>query len=83
MRDYLYVKASQPEPFSWLYTSISVFTIYNLSDNSFLISPQFGYKPFTNSEILLWPTLFFGDESSEHGSKQIEKRVEIWLRFFF
>ncbi len=83
MRDYLYVKLSRPEPFSWLYTSVSVFTIYNLVDNSFLLSPQFGYKPFTNSEILLWPTLFFGGDDTEYGAKQFQHRVEVWLRFFF
>jgi hypothetical protein len=83
MRDYLYLKASQPEPFSWLYTSVSIFTIYNLADNSFLLSPQFGYKPFTNFEILLWPTFFLGDEITEYGGKQFQTRFEIWLRFFF
>ncbi len=83
MRDYLYVKASHPEPFSWLYSSIGAFTIYNLNDNSFTVSAQLGYKPFTNFEFLLWPTLFFGNESSEYGSKQFEGKVEAWLRFFF
>jgi hypothetical protein len=83
MQDYLYFKASLPEPFELLYSSISVFTIYNVNDNSFLLSPQIGYKPFTNSEILLWPSFFFGDSDSEYGSKQIQNKVEMWLRFYF
>ncbi len=83
MRDYLYIKVSQPEPFSWLYSSIGAFTIYNLNDNSFTLSAQLGYKPFTNFEFLLWPTLFWGDGNSEYGSKQFETKVETWLRFFF
>lgn len=83
MRDYLYIKVSQPEPFSWLYSSIGAFTIYNLNDNSFTLSAQLGYKPFTNFEFLLWPTLFWGDDNSEYGSKQFETKVETWLRFFF
>jgi hypothetical protein len=83
MQDYLYVKLIQPEPFSWLYSSISVFTIYNLADNSFLVSPQLSYKPYTNFEVILWPFLFFGNDDSEYGSKQFEKKVEIWLRFYF
>lgn len=83
MQDYLYFKASLPEPFEWLYSSISVFTIYNVNDNSFLLSPQIGYKPFTNSEILLWPFFFFGDSDSEYGSKQIQNKVEMWFRFYF
>ena len=83
MRDYLYFKASLPEPFEWLYSSVSVFTIYNVNDNSFMLSPQITYKPFTNSEILLWPSVFFGDDDSEYGSKQIQSKIEMWFRFYF
>ena len=83
MQDYLYLKLSHPEPFSWLYSSISVFTIYNLTDNSILLSSQLSYKPYTNFEVLLWPFLFFGGNDTEYGSKQIQKKVEIWMRFYF
>ena len=83
MQNYLYLKLMQPEPFSWLYFSISMFSIYNLADNSFLISPQLNYKPYTNFEVLLWPFLFFGGEDTEYGSKQFKKKVEIWMRFYF
>ena len=83
MQDYIYIKASLPEPFEWLYSSISIFTIYNVNDNSFILSPQIGYKPFTNSEILLWPSIFFGDDDSEYGNKQIQGKVEMWFRFYF
>jgi len=83
MRDYIYIKASLPEPFKWLYSSVSIFTIYNLNDNSFMLSPQIGYKPFTNSEILLWPSFLFGDDDSEYGSKLFQTKLEIWFRFYF
>ena len=83
MQDYLYMKLIQPEPFSWLYTSISLFSIYNLTDHSFLISPQLGYKPYTNFEFLLWPMFFYGNEDTEYGNKQFKRKVEIWARFYF
>ena len=83
MQDYLYVKLIQPEPFSWLYSSVSLFTIYNLADKSFLLSPQLSYKPYTNFEVLLWPVLFFGGNNTEYGSKQFERKIEIWMRFHF
>jgi len=83
LQDYLYFKASLPEPFEWLYSSVSVFTIYNLNDNSYLLSPQIGYKPFTNSEILFWPSFFFGDDNSEYGSIQFQNKLEMWFRFYF
>jgi hypothetical protein len=83
MKDYLYLKVIQPEPFGWLYTSISLFSIFNVVDNSFTLSPQFTYKPFTNFEFLFWPTLFYGGSDTEYGSKQFNKKVEVWLRFYF
>ena len=83
MRDYLYLKASLPEPFDLLYSSVSLFTIYNLNDNSFMLSPQIGYKPFTNAEILLWPSFFWGADNSEYGSKPFHSKIEMWFRFYF
>ena len=83
LQDYLYLKASLPEPLEWLYSSVSVFTIYNLNDNSFILSPQIGYKPFTNSELLFWPSFFFGENNSEYGSKQFQNKLEMWFRFYF
>jgi hypothetical protein len=83
MRDYLYLKLMQPEPFDILYTSVSVFSIYNLSDNSFVLSSQISYKPFTNFEFLFWPFFFLGKDNTEYGSKPFKKKLEVWMRFYF
>ena len=83
MQDYLYLKVTQPEPFGWLYASVSAFTIYNLDDRSFILSPLMAYKPYTNFELLLWPTLFVGDAETEFGSRQFERKIEGWMRFYF
>ncbi|MDI6804130.1 MAG: hypothetical protein QME58_09825 [Bacteroidota bacterium] len=83
MRDYLYVKLTQPEPFDWLYFTPSIYTIYNLQDNSFLLSANFTYKPETNLEFILWHTYMFGKDDSEFGSRQIEQKVELWMRAYF
>ena len=83
MRDYLYFKLSRPEPFDIVYSSVSLFAIYNLADNSLLLSPQISYKPYTNFEFLLWPFFMVGHEDTEYGSKQFRKKAEIWLRFCF
>ncbi len=83
MRDYLYLKLSQPEPFNLVYSSVSFFTIYNLADNSFLLSPRISYKPYENFEFLLWPFFMVGSKNSEYGSKPFRKKMEIWLRFYF
>lgn len=83
MQDYLYLKVSHPEPFDWLYFTPSLYTIYNLADNSFLLSFQMSYKPVTNIDFIFWATTFTGDETSEYGSKQVQQRMELWMRVFF
>lgn len=83
MREYLYVKVSQPEPFDWLYFTPSLFSIFNLSDRSFLVSASLNYKPATNVEFILWPSFLIGGDSSEFGSRQARQRVEFWMRVFF
>ena len=82
-QDYIYFKASLPEPFEWLYSSVSVFTIYNIHDGSYVLSPKIGYKPFTNAEFLFWPSFFFGDDVSEYGSKQFQNKIDMWFRYYF
>lgn len=83
MQTYLYLKVTQPEPFDWLYFTPSVYTIYNLADKSFLVSGTLNYKPVTNIEFILWPTLLIGKDDSEYGSKQIKEKVELWMRVFY
>ncbi len=83
MRDYLYIKLSHPEPFDWLYFTPSIYTIYNLADNSILLSFQMSYKPITNTEVIFWASMFAGKGSSEYGGKQVEQRMELWMRVFF
>lgn len=83
MMEYVYLKISQPEPFDWLYFTPSLFSIYNLSDKSFLISASLNYKPATNVEFIFWPSLLVGGESTEFGDRQAQQRFELWMRVFF
>jgi hypothetical protein len=83
MRDYLYLKLVVPEPFELLYFTPSLYSIYNLIDRSFLVSASLNYKPVTNVEFILWPTILTGSETSEFGGKMVRWRIEGWLRIFF
>ena len=83
MQNYLYVKIIQPEPFDWLYFTPSLFTIYNLQDNSFILALPLSYKPVTNFEFIFWPTFLFGNNETEYGSKQAQSRLDLWMRFYF
>jgi len=83
MRDYVYAKLIMPEPFDILYFTPSLYSIYNVGDGSFLVSASLSYKPVTNVEFILWPTILTGGRTSEYGAKMVRERVEAWLRVFF
>jgi len=83
MKDYLYVKLIHPEPFDWLYFTPSMYSIYNLTDKSFLLSMSFSYKPVMNVEFIVWPTILAGGTTTEYGGKQMHERVELWMRVYF
>ena len=83
MQNYFYLKITQPEPFNWLYFTPSIFTIYNLNDKSFLLAIQLIYKPVTNFEFTFLPTFLIGDEDTEFGGKQIQRKIELRMKVHF
>jgi len=83
MQDYLYIKATQPEPFGLLYFTPSLFTIYNLNDNSFLLAALLTYKPFTNFEFTFSPTFLVGDKHTEFGGRQFQQKYELRMNVHF
>ena len=83
MKDYIYLKLTKQDLFGIIYLSISPSLIYNLEDNSFIIGPEISYKPYTNLELITKMSSFFGDETSEYGSKQNKRKYEIQLSTYF
>jgi len=83
MKDYLYLKMIQPEPFNWVYFTPSLYSIINLQDNSFSLAAPLSYKPITNFELVFTPTFFIGSSKSEFGQKQLGQRYEMWMRYYF
>jgi hypothetical protein len=83
MRDYLYLRISQKEPFDILYFTPAVTTIYNLNDHSFSIAPEMAYTGITNLELRLKATFLIGEEYTEFGEKRNDYRIEFRARYFF
>ena len=83
MQDYLYLKAIQPEPLGLLYFIPSLFVIYNLNDDSFLLAVPLSYKPVTNFEIMFWPTFLSGAKDTEYGGRQSKQKYELQMRVHF
>ncbi|MEN8264994.1 MAG: hypothetical protein ABFR82_16210 [Nitrospirota bacterium] len=83
MRDYLYLRVSQKEPFDILYFTPSVTGIFNVNDESFLLSPELLYTGITNLEMRLKTSFLSGQKNSEYGEKLNDYRAELRVRYYF
>ena len=83
MRDYLYARVSQKEPFDILYVTPAVTAITNLQDHSLSLTPELVYTGITNLELRLKGTVLIGSRGSEYGEKVNDTRVEVRARWYF
>jgi len=83
MRDYLYLRVSQKEPFDILYFTPSLTGIFNISDKSLSIGPELLYTGIKNLELRLKTTFLVGDSYTEFGEKQNDYRIELRVRYYF
>jgi hypothetical protein len=83
MRDYLYFRASQKEPFDILYFTPALTSIINLQDGSLVVIPELSYSPTTNLELRFRTPVLIGGRGTEYGERQNDYRVEFRLRYYF
>jgi hypothetical protein len=83
MKDYLYLRVSQKEPFDILYFTPAITWIFNVDDQSFSLSPELLYTGITNLELRLKGTVLAGESFSEYGEKQNDYRIELRVRYYF
>ena len=83
MRDYLYLRISQKEPFDLLYFTPAITSIYNINDRSYSLSPEFLYTGITNLELRLMASFIEGDSDTEYGEKRNDYRLEFRMRYYF
>jgi len=83
MRNYLYLKASQKEPFGWLYLTPSLYSIVNTDDGSFNLIPEAVYTGVENLEIRARMSLLVGGSGTEYGEKINDWKLEFRGRYFF
>jgi hypothetical protein len=82
-RNYLYLRASNKEPFDILYFTPSVTAIINMDDSSYSLAPELLYTGITNLELRLRATLLEGERFSEFGEKLSSNKLEFRLRYYF
>ncbi|MBI2219502.1 MAG: hypothetical protein HYU51_19670 [Candidatus Rokubacteria bacterium] len=83
MRSYVYLRASQKEPFDILYFTPALTTIVNVVDQSFVVIPELTWSPLTNLELRLRGAALVGEQRTEYGEKQNDYRVELRVRYHF
>ena len=83
MRRYLYVRASQKEPFDILYFTPSAFAIVNLEDGSYSLVGELLYTGFGDFEIRARAAFNRGGRLTEYGEKPVDERLELRLRWYF
>lgn len=83
MRNYLYFRISQKEPFDILYFIPAVNFISNIDDKSFTVTPELLYSGINNFELRLRYTLLYGDDDTEYGEKPFDQKFDLRLRYYF
>jgi len=83
LKDYLYLRLTQKEPFDILYFTPAFTTIVAMNDWSFNLMPELNYNPITNLEMRLRGIIPVGGDQTEYGEKQSDWRVEFRLRYYF
>jgi hypothetical protein len=83
LRDYLYLRVSQKEPFDILYFAPALTAIVNLQDKSYSIAPELLYTGVRNVELRARAIFLGGGSGTDFGEKQNERRVELLARLYF
>ena len=83
LRDYLYFRASQKEPFDILYFTPSLTAIVNLRDGSYSVAPELLYAGRGNLELRARAIFLGGGRGTDFGEKQNERRIELLARIYF
>ncbi|MEN6321177.1 MAG: hypothetical protein ABFD82_20850 [Syntrophaceae bacterium] len=83
MRNYLYLRVSQKEPFDILYFTPAITGIWNVDTSSCSLSPEVVYTRFTNLELRLKAIFLIGGKDSEFGEKQNDYRLEFRAGYYF
>lgn len=83
MRNYLYLRASQKEPFAILYFTPSATVIANLDDGSYSFIGELLYTGFKDIELRLRAAFNRGERLTEFGEKPVDARYELRARWHF
>jgi hypothetical protein len=83
LRDYVYLRLSQREPWNILHTTPAITVIADPSGQSASVTPEVVYTGFRNTELRLRAQMNLGPRDSDFGARQVNARLELRARLFF
>jgi len=83
LRNYLYLRASQKEPFDILYLTPALTAIVSANDGSYTITPELLYTGINNVELRARAIFLGGGNETDFGERQNKRRIEVYARFYF
>jgi hypothetical protein len=83
MTDYLYLKASHPDPFMLVYFTPAAYTAVNLVDGSFMAGFEMTYSRLSHLLLTARYVAFTGSRESEYGIRQARHRFELRGKWSF
>lgn len=83
MKQYLYLKITQKEPFNILYFTPSLNIIFNINDKSYSLTTELLYEPISNLELKFKFSLFNGEFHSEFGEKPYDYKAACFAKYYF
>lgn len=83
LRDYVYLRVSQKEPFDILYLTPALTTIVSVADGSYSVAPEISYTGFKDIELRARAIYLGGGDDADFGARQNRRRIELLFRLFF
>ncbi|OHD67917.1 MAG: hypothetical protein A2W19_06620 [Spirochaetes bacterium RBG_16_49_21] len=83
MKNYLYLRVSQKEPFDILYFTPALTVMFNIDDLSFSLTPELLYTGVNNLELRFRYAFLWGGRNSEFGEKPADHRWDLRARYYF
>jgi hypothetical protein len=81
--DYLYFKASHPDPFNFVYFTPSIYAIVNIMDKSTMTGIEMNYSRLSHLLFTVRYIQSIGRKNSEYGSKLMHNRFELRAKWSF
>jgi hypothetical protein len=81
--DYVFFKASYPDPFNFVYFTPSIYTIANTLDHSMMAGIEMTYSRSRNLLFTGRYVVFLGKNESEYGLRPAQHRLELRAKWAF